>query len=206
MVNKTSHSPCLLQEPDYVPAIRVDNTQYDADMVSRYTIDGVTMQMSTMDQVTHYQSNMATYIQLGKWFDYLREQGVWDNTRIILVADHGYNFGQFGITCNDTDMEFFMPLLMVKDFDATGFTVCEDFMTNGDTPVLATEGLIDNPVNPFTGNPITSDPKNGPQTVFFSDYYLCEENIDRNTFRPGAWFVLEGDPHNPENWEYVGFY
>jgi len=206
MVNKTSHSPCLLQEPDYVPAIRVDNTQYDVDMVSRYTIDGVTMQMTTMDQVTHYQSNMATYIQLGKWFDYLREQGVWDNTRIILVADHGYNFGQFGITCNDTDMEFFMPLLMVKDFDATGFTVCEDFMTNGDTPVLATEGLIEDPVNPFTGNPITSDPKNGPQTIFFSDYYLCEENIDRNTFRPGAWFVLEGDPHDPENWEYVGFY
>ena len=206
MINNTSHSPCLLQEPDYVPAVRVDNTPYDIDMVSRYTVNGVTMEMTTMKQVTHYHSNMATFIQLGKWFDYLREQGVWDNTRIILVADHGYDVGQFNITCNNMDMEFYMPLLMVKDFDATGFTVCEDFMTNADTPVLATEGLIENPVNPFTGNPIDSDFKNGPQKVFITEYCLCSDNLDRNTFYPGSWYVLDGNPHDPKSWSYAGFY
>ena len=57
-------------------------------------------------------------------------------------------------------------------------------MTKDDTSVLATEGLIDDPVNPYTGNPINSDAKNGPQTVFFTDCCLCNDNIGRNTFYP----------------------
>ena len=203
MSNDTTHSPCILQEPDYVPALNVDNTAYDVDMVDRYTIDGVTMQMTTENQVTHYHVNMAAFLQLGEWFDYLREQGVWDNTRIILVADHGRNLGQFGLTCNGQDLEYFMPLLMVKDFDATGFTVSEEFMTNGDTPTLATSGLIENPVNPFTNNPINSDPKNGPQHIFGSEILDVEKN-NGNTFIPGPWYELNGDPHDPDSWTYIG--
>ena len=208
MTNNATHMPCLLQEPDYVPALYVDNTAYDTDMVSRYTIDGKTMQMTEDYQVAHYHVNMASYLQLGEWFDYLREQGVWDNTRIIIVSDHGRPLNQFGIICTDqdidVDMEFYMPLLMVKDFNATGFTVCDDFMTNADTPTLATSGLIDDPVNPFTNNPINSDAKEGPQTVFFSNDFNPDDNIGNYTFSRGLWFTLDGDPHDPENWSFVG--
>ena len=204
MANKTAHSPFLLQEPDYVPATRVDNTAYDADMVSRYTVDGKTLGMTEADQVALYHVNMAAYKALGEWFDYLREQGVWDNTRIIIVSDHGFNAGQFDLTAtNGVDMEYFLPLLMVKDFGATGFTVCEDFMTNGDTPTLATAGLIEDPFNPFTDNPINSDPKNGPQTVLFSN----DIEIDNNngfTIAPCSWYVLDGDPHDPSSWKHIG--
>ena len=207
MANITTHSPNLLQEPDYVPALSVDNTAYDTeDMVSRYTLNGVTMKMENADQVTHYHVNMATFLRLGDWFDYLREQGVYDNTRIILVSDHGRDLGQFGIACDGKDLEHFMPLLMVKDFNATGFTVSDDFMTNGDTPVLATSGLITDPVNPTTGNPITSDAKSGPQTVFYSPIAMISENHG-NTFLPGSWYTFTGgDPHDPENWTYLGDY
>jgi YidC/Oxa1 family membrane protein insertase len=204
MSNDTTHSPCLLQEPDYTPAVSVDNTAYDADMVSRYTIDGKTMQMETEDQITAYHVNIASYAVLGEWFDYLRENGVYDNTRIIIVSDHGRDLHQFDITCNDEDMEFFMPLLMVKDFDAKGFTVCDDFMTNGDTPFIATSGLIDDPVNPFTGNPFTSDPKMGPQTIFMSNIINTGLN-NGNTFLPGSWYNFNGgDIHDPDNWSYIG--
>ena len=203
IANDTTHEPCLLQEPYYIPALNVDNTAYDTDMAARYTIDGKTMAMTTDVQVTTYHANMAAYIQLGKWFDYLRENGVYDNTRIIIVSDHGRDLGQFDVTCNDLDMEFFMPLLMVKDFGATGFTVCEDFMTNGDTPYLATSGLIDDPHNPFTGNPINQDAKQGPQTVFYSD--VIDTEINNGTqFLPGSWYVLDGDPHDPDSWKYAG--
>ena len=89
MSNDATHSPCLLQEPDYTPSDSVDNSAYDTDMVSRYTVDGKTMQMTTEDQVTHYHVNISSFAVLGDWFDYLRENGVYDNTRIILVADHG---------------------------------------------------------------------------------------------------------------------
>lgn len=204
MSNDATHSPCLLQEPDYTPESRVDNSPYDVDMVSRYTIDGRTMQMETEDQVTSYHVNIASYFVLAEWFDYLRENGVYDNTRIIIVSDHGRDLSQFDITCNDEDMEFFMPLLLVKDFDATGFTVCEELMSNGDTPVIATSGLIESPVNPFTGKPINSDAKTGPQTIFMSNIISTDEN-NGNTFLPGSWYIFTGgDVHDPDNWSYLG--
>ena len=179
---------------------------YDLQHEDRFTVDGKTMICETAEQMEHYQTNMAAYIKLGEWFDYLRENGVYDNTRIIIVSDHGKDLGQFGITCNGEDMESFMPVLMVKDFGATGFTVSEEFMTNGDTPSLAASGLIDDPVNPFTGNPITTDPKNGEQTVFYSPVYDTKIN-NGNTFLPGSWFIFKGgDVHDPDNWEYKGDY
>ena len=206
MRNDTTHSECLLQEPDYIPANSVDNTAYDVDMVSRYTVDGKTMQMETEYQVIHYHVNMAALLQLGKWFDFLRANDVYDNTRIILVSDHGRDLGQFDITCNGEDMEFFMPLLMVKDFNATGFSVCEDFMTNGDVPSIATFGIIEDPINPFTGNPINSNAKTGSQNIYISEYW-DDQYTTGNTFYPGSWYTFKGgDIHNPDNWEYLGDY
>ena len=203
MSNETVHSPCLLQKPDYVPQMNVDNTAYDTDLEGQYTIDGVTLPMTTPEQVTYYHSYMAAMIQFGKWFDYMREQGVYDNTRIIIVADHGRNIDQFPINCNDLTMQYFMPLLLVKDFDAKGFTVSDEFMTNGDTPTIATSGLIEDPINPFTKNPINSDLKNGPQTVFYSQILSLTEN-NGYTYLPGEWYSVEGDPHDPDNWDFLG--
>ena len=204
MTNKTTHNACLLQEPDYVPALHVDNTAYDVDMESRYTVDGVTMPMTTGKQVLFYHVNMATYLQLGNWFDYLRENDVYDNTRIIIVSDHGEGLNHFDFTCKGQDMEFFMPLLLVKDFDATGFTVCEDFMTNADTPTIATSGLINFPVNPFTGNPINSEAKYGSQMVIYSRVWNPDDN-NGNTFVPGNWYLFNGtNPRDPYSWSYAG--
>ena len=201
--NDTSHSPCILKEPEYVPEAVIDNTEYDKDMVSRYTIDGKTMKMEDRKQVMHYHSNMASFLKLGEWFDYLREMGVYDNTRIIIVADHGRDLAQFDVTCNGKDMEYFTPLLMVKDFDAKGFNVSDEFMTNADTPTLATSGIIKDPVNPFTGNPINSDAKKGPQEIFYSDF-IDSTLLTGNVFPSGSWYQYEGkDPLDVKNWKYL---
>ena len=66
----------------------------------------------------HYQTNMAAMLQLGKWFDYMRENGVYDNTRIILVSDHGKDLNQDNSfkLADGTDKALYYPLLMVKDF------------------------------------------------------------------------------------------
>ena len=203
MTNDTTHNECLLQEPDYTPEVIVDNTEYDAEHADRFTLNGVTLDMSQPIQIAHYHINMAAFLQLGEWFDYLREMGVYDNTRIILVSDHGYDINTLGVSCNDEDMESYMPLLMFKDFNATGFTVVEDFMTNADTPTLATSGLIENPTNPFTGHSIDSLLKDGPQLILCSENWNTYKN-NGNTFLPGKWFRFDGiDPHDPDNWSYV---
>ena len=205
MNNDTTHCPILLQEPDYIPSLSVDNTPYDTDMVSRYTIDGVTMHMTEPQHISYYDVNMASYLMLGEWFDYMREMGVYDNTRIIIVSDHGADINQFGIMNGDCDMEHFIPVLLVKDFDSTGFTVSDEFMTNADTPAIATTGIFDDPVNPFTGNPINSDPKNGTQLIFHSTEWNIMVN-NGNTFIPGSWYTIDStsDPHDPDSWKYVG--
>ncbi len=204
MDNDTTHSPCLLQEPDYVPSAKVDNTEYDVNIKERYTVNGVTMDMSNTTQRRHYHVNMAAFLKLSEWFDYMRANGVYDNTRIILVSDHGYNVYQAGVTCNGNDMEFFLPLLMVKDFNAKGFTTSEDFMTNADVPELATSGLIVNPQNPFTGNPIKSDVKKYPQTVHYSAD-LNPDDLEETRFPAGDRYVFSGrNPRDPDSWKYIG--
>ena len=215
--NGTTHDVMLLQEPAYEPALYVDNTVFDAEHEDRFTFEGRTMLADIPYTIKHYQCNMAAFLQLGKWFDTLREQGVYDNTRIILVADHGHGMAQFedmifgewdGNTWHHPqDVMSYNPLLLVKDFDSKGFRVDDRFMTNADTPILALDGLIDTPVNPFTGKPITDAAKEAEEFhVFYTDISDPWDN-NGNTFLPDRWYALKG--HNifdVSAWRSLGIY
>lgn len=198
--NDTPHDAMLLQAPDYIPYQYVDNVQYDIDHADRFAdpINGYYLYMDSYTTMRHYTSNAAAYIQLGFYFDYLRELGVWDNTRIIIVADHGIARGDapmFGgqLDIRGMSIDSYNPVLMVKDFGSTGFTTDESFMTNADVPYLATEGIIDNPVNPFTGHPITMDGAHTmPMYVLDSDDWT-RAGADAMRFAPDDWYVFNGD-------------
>lgn len=203
--NGTTHEVCLLQEPEYSPALYVDNTDYDAAHLDRFTVNGVTMHMDT-DYCNYaaYECSMEAVISLGRWFDYLRENGLYDNTRIIIVADHGYGMGQFDdllVTDLDFDAQAFNPVLMVKDFNSTGFTTSDEFMTNADTPSLAFDGIIQDPVNPFTNKPITQDMKSGDLLIYSSDEVNIYTNNGTRFVDPnGFWLVVHDDVRNQDNW------
>ena len=68
-----------MSKPDYKLAYNVDNTIYDKGLS-----EGIRLNNRNLDQVTHYHINMAAFIKLGERLDYLRANGVWNNTRIIL--------------------------------------------------------------------------------------------------------------------------
>lgn len=209
MTNDLPHEPMLLQTPDYTPAGVVDNTAYDAENTDRWTVDGKTMHITNADQMSHYHANMAAMIQLGKWFDHLREQGVYDNTRIILVADHGRGLKQLDelmYTQNGTnrDLEMYQPLLMVKDFGDEGFKTDSTFMTNADVPVLAMEGVIakDKQVNPFTHKPINSDEKHAhDQIIILSSEWDVSKN-NGNTYHASQWASVKDNLWNKDNWKF----
>lgn len=175
--NATTHEPTILKEPEYLPALYVDNTEYDQAHWDRFELNGKKMRVETADQMYHYQVNMASLMQLGKWFDELRERGVYDNTRIILVADHGISKKQFAdlIQPCGIDAQAANPLLMVKDFNAKEYTTDNTFMTNADVPTLAFDQLIENPVNPFNGNRVTSEYKQNETIVIHG--YSVKDNI-----------------------------
>ena len=207
MTSNLTHDPILMQTPDYVPADKVDNTQYDAEHAGRFTLDGKTLKVETSAQMAHYHGNMSTLLRLGEWFDYLREQGVYDNTRIILVSDHGRALDNFAgmyeksESGEDVSLESYLPLLMVKDFESDVFTTSNDFMTNADVPTLALQGLIENPVNPFTGKPVTDEAKGAhEQLVLVSHEYDVTVN-NGNAFLAGRWLSVSGDALDPESWK-----
>ena len=206
MMNEITHAPMLLQTPDYIPAHTVNNQSYEAANGDRFTLDGETVLMETTDQMTHYHINMAALMQLGNWFDYLRENGVYDNTRIILVADHSWCLFSKDEMILDgdnklKDLELYYPMLMVKDFDSQEFITNSEFMTNADVPTLAVEGLIENPVNPFTGKPLNNAEK------FAHDQYvlITWDNGDntKNQFQPGNWASVSKDMRDPSNWTFL---
>lgn len=218
--NETAHTTMLLSEPDYVPSQYVDNTEYDNAHADRFdgSINGFAFRMDSYDCMRQYECSVAAYIQLGRYFDYLREQGVWDNTRIIIVSDHGtMNFDApiFGDSTRLTDYELaagieaFNPVLMVKDFGSSGFTVSDELMTNADVPYLATEGIIVDPVNPYTGNPlIMHDDYQYPYYIYDSGDANVTDTVagaDAYRFVEDRWYTFNGETlYDMNSWEYDG--
>ena len=202
LFNNTTHEPCLLQTPDYTPADSVYNVDYDEAHGDRFNSEKGSIELDGVDDMGHYHINMAALLRLGEWFDHLRENGVYDNTRIILVADHSTSLSldpehYYG----SMDLGRFFPLLMVKDFDASGFSVSDEFMTNADVPTLAMDDLIADPVNPFTGNPVNTAEKTAhPQYIILSDEWQIEVN-NGETFLPAQWASVEKDWRDADNWK-----
>ena len=205
LTNDTTHDPVLLQEPEYVPAPEVDNTQYEREHADRFTVNGRTMTVQQRNDYAYYQCNVAALLQLGKWFDYLRENGVYDNTRIIVMSDHGGTMGQFPEMLADDgmDAESFASLLMVKDFNSKGFTTSDEFMLSADVPLLAVKDVVADPVNPFSGRRIdeVSKPKQ-EQLLLYS--FEWDVNVNCGTqFIAGDWYTVNGDIWNKNAWHSV---
>jgi YidC/Oxa1 family membrane protein insertase len=153
MVNNTTHENSFLQAPDYIPVRDVSN--YGTGKFSSYK---------------PYHVNAAAFKRLASWFDYLKENGVYDNTKIILVSDHGTLDANFS---GRTGLPFFPdqynPILLVKDFNAHGQLETDNtFMSTADVPVFALSGSINNPVNPYTGNSINFDYKKNPLYILIN--------------------------------------
>lgn len=223
MENDATHGATVLKEPEYSPVEYVDNTAFDLEHDVRRSELGDSLVFSegspahASARTTHYEINMASFFSLGKWFEYLKEQGVYDNTRIILVSDHSWPYvfddslyfaiaDHEGETAYYRDPRAFSCLLMVKDFDSKAFTYDDSFMTTADVPVMAMDGIINNPINPYTGNSIDSSYKSEPkQFVLDSDNWDIGSN-NGEVFLPGRWFAVQDDPSKKQNWEYLGFY
>lgn len=152
MVNELTHKSFFLQAPDYVPVKTVTNKG-----------------TSKFKDSDDYATQMAAFKMVGSWLSYLKENGIYDNTRIIIVSDHGcwgYEDDMEPNAALDEEINggsyagrgHYHPLLLFKDFNAAG-TMTEDntFMTNADTPSLLLKGLVENPVNPFTGKDVPLD-------------------------------------------------
>ena len=186
----------------------------DVPGASELTVDGVTLHFDNFVQSGEYQVDFASLIEVGKWLEYLKEQDLYDNTRIIIVSDHGFSLRQIEeLFLDDTvnhidlnqrygDVEFYYPLLMVKDYNSKGgITTSKEFMTNADVPTLATAGIFEKAINPFTGNEINNSEKTAhDQYILGSDKYIIAEN-NGNCLVPGRWYSVHDSIWDKSNWK-----
>ena len=206
MSNATPHEPAMLTPPDYTLTPGGD-TPHGND--PRFVLpDGSRMRMDDTWGLQHYHVNMVSLLRIGEWLDYLREQGVYDNTRIIIASDHGRFLGQFDslIVDDELDAEAVNALLLVKDFGADEpLRTSMEFMTNADVPFLAANGAVKSPVNPFSGKPLDGrERKKEKQLVTSSDNWRTT-NQHGNTFdtSDGFWYTVHDNIFQKENWERV---
>lgn len=189
IVNELTHEPTFLQSPDYIPSKNPVNPQ-----------------RSKQIDEAHYDVNMAAFLRIAKWINYLKENDAYDNTRIIIVSDHGF------IVPNDRfnssfpeDASWFNSILLVKDFNEQG-QIKEDnsFMTGADVPSLSMKDLINNPVNPNTNNPINMDgKKDGIIVVNLEAGTPGFHHTNTFKFSENSFRYVKDDITNPDNWKNV---
>lgn len=211
MTNYTTHDPMLYQTPNYVMSKYVNNTEYDQQHADRFMLNGEMHTITDAEVFKYYSATMATLLRLGEWLDYLKENGVYDNTRIIITADHGMNLGadqdeKRMLLTDDGEMintDYYRPLMLYKDFDSEGFTISDEFMTNADLPTLAVQNLLTDARNPFTGKEITNQEKTvHEQYITISTHWRPQEN-EGNTFTPSTWLAVDGNCDDIGNWRYI---
>jgi YidC/Oxa1 family membrane protein insertase len=189
ITNDATHDSIFLQYPGYIPAENVSDTGS-----GRYSA------------IKQYHSNNAFYLKIGSWFDELRKNGVYDNTRIIIVSDHGV-----GVKVElPGDMEplpgiplgSYNPVLLFKDFGSHGEPVKDlSFMTNADVPALALKGIIEDPVNPFTGNKISMEPKKDGVFITTNHLPMAQDHGKyRFTIEKDQWLYVRDSIFNKNNW------
>jgi YidC/Oxa1 family membrane protein insertase len=187
------HDTAFLQAPDYIPVNTVTN-----------------FGSSHLANDSRYHVNMASFILLAKYFQFLKANDVYDNTRIILVADHGRGSSNYpnNITLPDGGrLQSYYPLLMVKDFNAAGVTdgiaIDDSFMTNADTPLIALRNIIENPVNPFTHAPLVPDKSDGIAITTIGALSSYRHSEYGYNIAPNQWLYVRDNIFDPTNWEKV---
>jgi YidC/Oxa1 family membrane protein insertase len=182
-VNDLTHEPAFFDAPDYTPVSEVNN--YGEGPFAREVF---------------YHANIASYLLLAKWFAYLKQNDVYDNTRIIIVSDHGVGVKtpQAHILPNGSDSSAYHPVLLVKDFGRQGEGVLLDdrFMTNADAPLLALQGIIDNPVNPYTSRPLRPEKEGGVKIATVRR----EANEYTYNIEDTEWLSVRDNVFDPSNW------
>jgi len=192
IINNLTHEPYhFLQAPDYTLVSSVTN------------IGG-----GKFADEKNYHVNIAAILLIGKWLDYLKENDAYDNTRVIVVSDHGlelYSDYEGNIILpNNKCLANYTALLMVKDFNSHGkLQVNNDFMTNADVPVIALDNIVLNPVNPYTGKEIKSGKEDGA-TLTTSVIWEVERHPRYHfDIKPDEWLHVHTNIFEKENWSSV---
>ena len=193
--NEATHDPGFVTTPDYTPAVGIPDTS------------GFKVQLLAGDPGFH--AMVASLKRIGDWINFLKQNDIYDNTRIIIASDHGsyQNFPTFEENSSFPRLiEWFNPMLMVKDFNSKGTLKIDDsFMTQADVPEIAVKDTVKNPVNPFTGNKIREFSKEEKENSAFISFGKANRvrATENNGFiiNDSDWYTVKDSIFKIDNWK-----
>ncbi|HYQ56414.1 MAG TPA: membrane protein insertase YidC [Draconibacterium sp.] len=157
--------------------------------------------------VTPYENQKWALNALFDWFQWMKANDVYDNTRIIIASDHGVHWKRFNEPVNfdeyithsnnsviSDDMAMtFNALLFVKDFNATGdVKINSTLMSNADIPELI---LHDGPLDSLKYDP--------NRTLNCYESYWSEDMSSRTNFLLAKKFSVTKNMFNLNNWKQI---
>ncbi|WP_319756833.1 membrane protein insertase YidC [uncultured Sphaerochaeta sp.] len=198
MVNDTTHEPIFLQAPEYEPVVDVTDIRNPLQEDEFY---------DEKAQI-HYHANVAALRKIGIWLDYLREEAVFNNTRIIIVSDHGNTvatpaFRDF--TENGLLLASYNALLMVKDFESTKpMQTDNSFMTTADVPILALDQIREPAINPFTGKDVFEVVDKSLIECYYSSHDPQNNRGNKFDYNAQYSFSIHDSIFEESNWTPLG--
>jgi hypothetical protein len=158
----------------------------------------------------HAITARCALLMTADYLDFLKAEGVYDNTKIVIVSDHGIvgpvaDYSTRAVA-GGTQANIFVrtrSLLLVKEIAATGkLQVSEEFLPNAEVPRIVCEE-IGGCVNPYLGNrTIEAHGRNDPFMVSLVPWQFSLQQPDR--FVVQTQLALAGkDPYDAKGWSIV---
>lgn len=164
----------------------------------------------SLHSLQHAIAARCALLAVADYFDFLKGAGVYDNTKIVIVSDHGIHGAiedhSTRAVAGGTEDDFFVrtrSVLLVKEREASGrLRVSEAFMPNAEVPRIVCED-IGGCVNPYLGNkPIADLGRDDPFFASIVPWQFSQQN--RHSFVIEEQLALRGkDPFNAKGWAVI---
>lgn len=209
VLNSLKHVTSISNEGNYFNFIH-NNTTHEPHYINtnlipsiwKYNIPNDDMKKFKNEfSVRSYYANCASIKNIITFIHFLKENSVYDNTKIIIVSDHAWDIETDFYKDNElVFMSVYNSLLMYKDFNSTNnFNISSNLMTVADVPYLASIHL-EKHINPFTHNIITNDYKYGELNLIILNEWQPDRQLE-NRFNFDKYYRVKGSIFDKNNWE-----
>ena len=188
--NMITHEP-LFFHSDYLPYTELGNVKDEDLLIYKEELS-----------VRHFYANVSSINILIDFIKFLKDNDVYDNTKIILISDHGGTFNKSNMDdlSKGKFLNMFNALLIYKDFSSRGnIKIDTNFMTIADMPYIVTKH-IPNIKNVFNNGIITNDyKKNGVNIVELNAWEINKQFYSRYDF--DKYYFVKNDIFDINNWK-----
>jgi len=208
-ITSTSLKHQFLRVLPYISRVGPDKGSFVViySMVSHFPWSMTDEKGRMVTDVSPYENNKWIIEQLSAWIRWMKQNDVYDNTRIVLVSDHGTHWRRFNreldidnpfynINDESVPLKYMLdlnPLILVKDFNARGpFSENRKFMSNMDAIDIALGNL-----DPSA----TSIPDSRELPAFVS--WWTQDMNNRTKFSLEHKYVVKESIFDADNWTMV---